>query len=245
MPTPWSALPDVRHFVLPEDMPFVQAFNGYGQRSLDHQIRTECIPQPAFGPRKAPVVVLFCNPTFDAEELRIQSQDEYFRNALLADLRNEDPTEHFYLSENPRGPGQNFWNRATRELQASVGLNCLKSKLLSVEYSAYVSRNFCHSEVRLPSQGYSFGLVRAAISRNAVIICMRSKALWTYAIPELSDYHNIYFPNSFQAGYLTRTNLGDGYDKVLSALETLNVIEQPVHTSISACTRPTPMPSPG
>ena len=71
---PWPLLPATADFVLTEDLPYVRVFNGYNVHDLN-RIHTECIPQPMFGRRDAPVVVLFSNPTFNADELSIQQEN--------------------------------------------------------------------------------------------------------------------------------------------------------------------------
>jgi hypothetical protein len=54
-------------------------------------------------------------------------------------------------------------------LVAEVGEECVADSILCVEYFPYHSQSFNHSRLRLPSQEYSFQLVREAIRRRVII----------------------------------------------------------------------------
>jgi hypothetical protein len=59
-------------------------------------------------------------------------------------------------------------------------------------FSPYRSRSFAKLSAILDSQLYGFHLVRAAISRGAEIVLMRSKRLWFDAVPELRTYERLH-----------------------------------------------------
>ena len=74
------------------------------------------------------------------------------------------------------------------------------------------------SSAALASQQYSFGLVRQALQRDAVIILLRSERLWFAAMPELASYRRLYRIKNPQNPTLSVRNCPEGYDRVVEAL---------------------------
>ena len=70
----------------------------------------------------------------------------------------------------------------------------------------------------LPSQEYSFHLVRQAINRNAIIVLMRSKKLWFSAVPELEDYHSVFSVRNVQNPTISPGNLPESYSSIIQAI---------------------------
>jgi len=81
----------------------------------------------------------------------------------------------------------------------------------------YHSKKYRSLRRMLPSQYYSFDLVRRAIKRRVLIVLMRSRARWLSAIPELSGY-GYYELSSPQNGALTPRNLSEGFDRIVEIL---------------------------
>ena len=77
---------------------------------------------------------------------------------------------------------------------------------------------FSHSRHNLPSPQYSFGLVRSALARNAVIVIIRSERLWRAALPELTHPPRCYCLHNPQHVVVTPNNCPDGYGEILAAL---------------------------
>ena len=71
----------------------------------------------------------------------------------------------------------------------------------------------------LPSQKYNFQLVKDAISRNAIIIIARSKKIWFEAIPELENYENLHFTNSYLNTIMSENNLPSAFPEILEKLK--------------------------
>jgi hypothetical protein len=93
----------------------------------------------------------------------------------------------------------------------------LPSRLLSVEFSPYHSKSFGHGHLRLPSQEYSFQLVKQAMQREALIVCMRGQSLWFGAIPELATYDRLLNLRNPRSASLSPGNL-NGFDQILAAV---------------------------
>jgi len=80
------------------------------------------------------------------------------------------------------------------------------------------SETYRHYKFILPSQQYSFHLVRQAIKKKKVIIFQRSKKIWTSALQELLSYPTFEL-RSHRAPYLSRRNLGnEAFEKVTNIL---------------------------
>jgi hypothetical protein len=74
--------------------------------------------------------------------------------------------------------------------------------------------------VTLPSQHYSFGLVKAAMERNAVIVLTRAERYWKQAVPDLGQYEDrLVMTNSPRVSALSEGNLEpESYRKVAAPL---------------------------
>lgn len=170
------------------------------------RIDTHLLPEPFFGRRDAPVVILLLNPGLGSND-REHHENRRFAEILLADLHSPNPAHHFHLSDPTQGPGHSWWNRACRELIKDVGHERVSRGLLSIEFSPYHSQVFAHAHMRLPSQIFGFELVRQAIARQANIVCMRGLRIWTGAVPELGTYKNLLVPKSNRTAALSVGNL--------------------------------------
>lgn len=225
MKNPWTNLPSRGRLVLSEDRPFIQQFN---ERLIDgprdeRWIRDDWVPEPFFGNPKAPVVVLLANPGVDREgsDDALHARRD-FRSALRASLDHTSSTSHFWLQPRwSRTPGGRWWLSATRELSEDVGTESVASGLFCVEFFPYHSSKFGQAHLRLPSQQYTFHLIREAIDRDATIVCARGESYWLGAVPELAGRRTetIFKVNSkSRSAAVSRANLGKGYDRVATRL---------------------------
>ncbi|MCX5744880.1 MAG: hypothetical protein NT062_20520, partial [Proteobacteria bacterium] len=86
-------------------------------------------------------------------------------------------------------PGGGWWRSKLRPiLDAGVDREVLAENLLCVEWFPYHSKTFRRLRTPLASQAYGFALVDAAIRRDALIIDMRSSALWSASVPALASH---------------------------------------------------------
>ena len=211
---PWLSIPGSHPYVLEEDAPYILEFN---RRAKERErIDTHLLPEPFFGRRDAPVVVLLLNPGLGANDRR-HHKNRQFTDLLLSDIHSPTPANHFHLTDPTEGPGHRWWNRACKELSQDLGPDVVARNLLSVEFSPYHSQAFAHAHLRLPSQQYGFELVRQAIARKAFIVCMRGLRIWTGAVPELGTYKRLLTPKSNRTAALSAGNLPQ-YEQVREAL---------------------------
>jgi hypothetical protein len=98
----------------------------------------------------------------------------------------------------------------------------LDQRVCSIEFFPYRSQSFAHGSVRLPSQAYSFALVRRAIARAAVLVVTRCEGLWYAAVPELREARaagRLFVSSNPRSSSLAPRTLGDvGFNKMLEAL---------------------------
>ena len=213
---PWLDLPEEAPFAFAPDLDAVDKFNG--SANSDTMIRLELLPEPFLGDPSAPVVLLALNPGFSPDDITHHRQPDFI-NLARQNLRHEKNQYPFYLL-NPdlTAPGQIWWKRKLSHLIAEKGQDVIAQRIFCIEYFPYHSRRYAHSKLILPSQNYSFSLVRRAIERNAIIVILRSEKLWQTAVPELVNYGHLYRLRSAQNVMITPNNCPDGYEKILEAL---------------------------
>jgi hypothetical protein len=204
---PWRELPMRAPFVLPGDRLAVDVFNK-NVADGNSRLHTETPPEPFLGRLDAPIVVLLLNPG-------VSKTGEY--DATLADMIRaaEKQTDHFYLVRDNR-----WWDRLVRQLRCDRPRADLGKSILSIEFFPYRSISFGCAHLRLPSQEFSFALVRQAISRRAAIIVARGERHWIGAVPELGKDSTLIRMGNPRVASLSATNLGmDGYQRLLNALD--------------------------
>jgi hypothetical protein len=178
----------------------------------------DVLPEPFIGLPDASVVLLNLNPGFSEEEVAYHHLDEYFRSAALANLSHApQPYPFYFLDPAVSSPGHRWWQSRLRTLLERVPVGRLSQRLLCVEYFPYHSARFSAAVPRVPSQEYSFQLVRDAVGRGAVIIAMRASRSWRQAVPELEST-TVHSLNSAQSVYITPNNCPTGFPAALPAL---------------------------
>lgn len=211
---PWAALPKRSPYVLPNDAPYVHAFNQTA--SEDQRIELDALPEPFFGSFEAPVVILLQNPGLSPRDLRHHKRPD-FSAALRSNLIARQRLDHFHLLDATHGPGHDWWHRCCRELILEVGLDQLASKLLTLDFSPYHSKRFGHAHLRLPSQAFTFDLLRRAIQRRAWVVRARGYKAWVGAVPELASYTRVLKTNSPRSVALSPGNL-EHYQALVTAV---------------------------
>jgi hypothetical protein len=203
---PWRSLPETAPFLLPSDRLAVEVFNQSADEA--HRIHVDTPPEPFLGSMDAPIVVLLLNPGVGDDEGRFPD--------LARSIRQAEPQEkHFYIGENNR-----WWVSLTKSLTRDRPNVSMSRSILSVEYFPYRSKSFGCSHVRLPSQEYSFAVVRRAILRQAIIVIARGERQWFGAVAELVSYeHRVRMMNPRRASLSEHNLAPSGYEKLLSRLD--------------------------
>ncbi len=218
MENPWGELPAEALFVLESDRAPIVAFNASAPQ--DAFVHLELLPEPFVGRPGAPVVLLNLNPGFSAKDSESHSNST-FAAVLRENLLHAELDYPFYLL-NPELPGLGYWwwERKLRRLIRDCGQETVARNLLCVEYFPYHSRRYQHHKLRVPSQEYSFSLVRAAIARGSLVVLMRAKRQWLGAVPELESYPQLLELKNPQNPTVSPGNCPDGYSRIVHVIKT-------------------------
>ena len=216
MQNPWVKLPDSSPYVLEDDRNAIEVHNLTSKPI--HQIELRMLPEPFLGQCNASVVLLNLNPGVAEGDIKQHSQADFIK--LSRDnLNHIGDTEYPFYLLNPSiktSPGYLWWYKRLRRLIEDCGHKQVAQNVLCVELFPYHSERY--KALNVPSQGYSFYLVRQAIERNAIIIQMRSRQLWFKHVPELETYANWMEIGNPQSPYVSPNNLPTGYQTVVDAI---------------------------
>ena len=208
---PWAKLP-ASEFVLPEDRPLIDDFNRK-TRAIDDTL----IPEPFLGLPNAPVVLLNLNPGLSQEDTKWHKNPQFIAQSRANLFHAATPYPFFLLNPDLDAPGCRWWSRKLRWLVDRVERRTVASRLLCVEYFPYHTRIGGRFPL-LPSQGYGFNLVRAAIHRSAIIVVLRSEKRWIEAVPELRRYRRRYNLQSPQNVSVSPRNCPEGFNEIVRSL---------------------------
>lgn len=218
---PWSGTPQRPPYVLPDDNPYVDAWNHVHAGKGGVVLRTDLLPEPCAGPRDASVVLLSLNPGYSDSDLADQARPRL--QAMIRGNLGDDPAQHVhpYLLDEFADTAGGEWARRCWAAVERTGIDYedIARRVLSVEFHGYHSTGAAVPPVTLPSQHFGFGLVRVAIARGALIVLSRGSPLWLVAVPELNAYPRVLRPNSVRRTTISPGNLGEqSFPLVLRAL---------------------------
>ncbi|MCG3181442.1 MAG: hypothetical protein BIFFINMI_03838 [Phycisphaerae bacterium] len=214
---PWRRLPRKAPYLLPEDKALILKFNESAREGVEFHY--DLLPEPFLGRPDAPVVLLNKNPGYSPNDLATHT-DPAFATKARGNLLHKGAAFPFYLLDpaEVRALGYKWWTGKLKSLVKTLGPRSVAQSVLCVEYFPYHSRRFGNRGPAVPSQKYSFDLVRSATSRNALIVVMRGKKLWFEAVPELRDYRRLYHVRNPQNPSISLANCPDGYEAVVMAI---------------------------
>jgi hypothetical protein len=202
---PWLALPKQAPYILPEDAEVIAACG-----SKADGLRLDILPDPYVGsPSTSRVVFLALNPGFRDADLDVDMQSALYVQQTRANLLHEATTPFYFFNEGLAFNGGNvWWSRILKPLTvAGITKRQLGEQVMCIEYLPYHSKKYKRLGRLLPSQEYTFQLVREAIKAHKVIVMMRSEKIWLEAIPELSSYGYMMVKNP-QNPVISVANLG-------------------------------------
>ncbi|MGE4073887.1 MAG: hypothetical protein AB7E72_22170 [Lysobacterales bacterium] len=214
---PWTAIPDRAPFVLAEDRPFVDAYNSLldkDDKKAGYRINTDYTPEPRLGPIDAPVLILQANPSYAPGA-------EQGREAISRELRSVRDPLHPHLGAQQEAT---WWPQVLKQLIKATSAEQVARGICSVEFFPYRSLGFGHGHIRLPSQQYTFDLVRRALSMERIIIVTRRAHTWFGAIPELAQLGpghkaRVFHTRNPQRTFISPGNLPEGaFDQVVAAI---------------------------
>lgn len=225
---PWLKLANDQNrqsYILKEEQSIIAKFNA--KVSEEYKIHSSIFPAPFMGNvHTAPVLILVLNPGYDEKE----EKTGYYRNYeswWLKQIQHISPIEDLplfcldaeYITQSP------YWKDKLQPLINKVGGKKIAKNIAKVQFFPYHSKKFKPIYKKLlkeedftsylPSQKYNFQLVRNAMERDALIIIPRSRKFWYEAIPELRNYSNIHFTNSYGNIIFSENNLGTSSFRII------------------------------
>ena len=129
------------------------------------------------------------------------------------------PYPFFHLDPELEGPGWDWWKRALSDLLRTYDRAILARSILCLEFFPYHSEGFAHGHLRLPSQEYTFSLLRAAMAREVPIIVTRGFSHWIGALPVLAGYPKVFRTRSHRTARISERNCPPGYASACRAIE--------------------------
>ena len=189
---PWLEVDfNAEKIIFKEDEPFLP---DNSQLSYENEYHYELLPEPFQGNTSAEVVILGLNPRYSYKDKDFHISNFEFKESLIKCI-TEQSQEYPFYSLNPKFKKSEAWiywsdrsKGKLRNLLKRYNSKFLANNLLSIEYYPYKSIEFKKNTYTLPSQEYSFHLVRKAINRNALILILRSVQFWLKAVPDLMNF---------------------------------------------------------
>jgi hypothetical protein len=211
MKNPWRHLPRRPPLVLPMDRAAIEEFNSRLPDRSPYRVDVlQVVPEPFIGHAlKARVIVLQLNPGLDSRRDPSAHRQLAFRRSLFGNLRQTRTRYPFYYFDSRfrmSTPGGRWWTTKTRRLTDKVPSERLASTLAVIEWFPYKSTKF-KAGCTVPSQEYSFWLLRAAMKRRALIVVSRGLRAWQASVPELRNYTRKLTLSSVQNIALSPNNL--------------------------------------
>jgi hypothetical protein len=219
---PWLALPTDPPFVLAKDRPILEGFNRTATSKM--RVETKMLPEPYVGRLDAPIILLLLNPGVPSdprvaqEDLRLHRQPAFRERVRRCHRPKGAPYPNYFVDPAAKGPGARWNLRILAPLLKEFGAEAVANGVTSMEYFPYHSEKFAHRRLRVPSQGFTFEQLRAAIRREAVIFVTRGKSVWEEAVPELRGYARAFLTRSVQNVVISPRNCPEGYEAAQVAL---------------------------
>jgi len=201
MDNPWINLPKASPYVLPEDRKLLDSFN-YSDESRPH---TEILPAPYMGrPESARVFLLSLNPGFKEWDVERERTDLDYDNEKRKSLTFQSRCPWFILDPSFSGtPGRKWWFSTLRIPIETFGLDRIVNSVMCVQYFPYQSSAYKQQHI-IPSQLYSFELVKAAMKANKLIIQFRGDKYWENEVLGLDTYETKVIIRSQETGQKLR-----------------------------------------
>jgi hypothetical protein len=114
-----------------------------------------------------------------------------------------------------------WWRRKLKHLIKHFGCKVVADSILNAVYFPYPSVKYHRGTPDVPSQTYTFNLVKEAMKREAIIVFMRKGDNWLNAIPELASYKR-----GFRVLNTQNPCIGPncpGYHEIVNAIEATQV----------------------
>ena len=218
---PWQDLDllKTKLMIHPKDLPYILAYNQTVGKKKDFNIALHVPPLPYAGNPKAPVVVLLANPGLsDSQRRKSFAAPESELSFRMKNLLHEPgfTSNHLIWSEQKGSPPLSKWfTSRTRKLIEATSAKQVADGIFFANFHPYHSKSWHNIAFTLPTQHYTFNLIKDSIARGAIILMSRNLTGWQTSVPELLDYKNKTYFKSSRSVHLSPKNLDSKFYKLI------------------------------
>jgi hypothetical protein len=181
------------------------------------------MPSPYNGnPKKARIYLLNGNPGYDTDKNILAFDKKYKNSIIIPNYKHEITDCPFadFKDELKDTGGAKWWGSRLRCLIEKAGLDKVSHSIFNAEFFPYHSRSWKNLNKTLPSQEYTFNLIRDAMKRNVKIVLIRFAKPWFNAIPELETYKYVLRTKNPQSAFISPGNIADNrFDELVDVLK--------------------------
>lgn len=216
---PWDGFEYSNEMVHPLDVPSVSRHNQTSKP--EYRFLLHLAPEPWIGNLEGNLLVLYANPGATQENLnRIEQNNN--KIVMEKSIKNLNQTNsefpHFHFDPDLRGTEGAIWFESKYKwLIDATDRKSVARNLVTCELAPYHSVKWKVPKIKLPTQEFTFQIIRDGIARGAVILLARSARIWTENVPELASYHQVYRPKSINAS-ISPNNYPESFSKIVDAL---------------------------
>lgn len=187
----------------------------------DYKFLLHLAPEPWIGNLEGNLLVLYSNPGATQDNLNriFQDRHELVMEKSIKNLNQENTHyPHFHFDPELIGTeGHNWFKSKYRWLLDNSSVEQVSKNLITCELAPYHSVKWKIPRKKLPTQEFTYQIIRDAIQRDAVILLARTPKLWLANIPELSKYPRVFRPNSINAS-ISPKNYPGKFEQIVSAI---------------------------
>ena len=218
---PWIFIQDKKDFIAACDRDLIDLVLA-ADPSPPSQLHFEVLPEPFAGdPQKAVVFLLSLNPGWGGTEEGEQKAATGWDVELRRNLTFNATTPFVHIDPRFREAtgGGMWWTKRLRRLAEATPWDRVGERLMVLEFFGYHSKSWQSLPVPLPSQAFTFQLLRQAMDRDRLIIVTRGWSIRVWSVPELYANKRIVHLNSQRWSGISPGNMPpDAFQRVVASL---------------------------
>jgi hypothetical protein len=203
----------------PDDAESVEFHNNSSK--ADYQFLLHLAPEPWIGSLQGNLLVLYSNPgaTQDNCIKVLQLKHNEVMEKSISNLNQEITSfPHFHFDPELKDTEGGKWFRSKyRWLIEETSDRAVSENLITCELAPYHSLKLKIPRRKLPTQEFTYEIIRSAMSRDAVILLARTPKIWLKNLPELEKYPKMVRPNLINAS-ISPKNYPGNFDKIIEAV---------------------------
>ena len=216
---PWIGFKFSDSMLHPDDADSVE-FHNRSSKS-DYQFLLHLAPEPWIGNLQGNLLVLYSNPGATQDNLNkvFQPKHHEVMQKSISNLNQEITSfPHFHFDPELKDTEGGKWFRSKyRWLIEETSHRAVSENLITCELAPYHSVKWKVPRRKLPTQEFTYEIIRNAMSRGAVILLARTPKIWLENLPELAIYPKVFRPNSINAS-ISPKNYPGNFDKIINSV---------------------------